>query len=375
MIVAPVPPRSTEADAPSPLLDQLGWGPFFARPFEALLEEEPELEPARVCIEHNHLYRVMTAASGDSGLLAQVAGRVKHAAPGQSALPGVGDWVAVRTNPDGPATIRVVLPRRTYFSRKAAGQVTTEQIVAANIDTVFLVAGLDDDFNPKRIERYLVATADSGARAVVVLNKADLVPDARAAVDTLREQSPDTPVHLVSCVEDRGLEPLRQYVAPGQTVALLGSSGVGKSTIINHLLGSDRQRTRAVRSRDRRGRHTTVHRELLLLPHGGVIIDTPGMRELRLWDRHRAVQASFDDIEQLAAECRFRDCEHRTEPGCAVREAVRDGRIPTGRLTHYHQLRTEQTELETRRQQALETRERQPTRRGARSSRRLSNRH
>ena len=343
-------------------LERLGWGPFFADSFDAIVadaKDAGDLEPARVSIEHNYLFRVQTATCDEAGVLASVAGSIKHAALTRMALPGVGDWVALRVNDTGPATIRAVLPRRTYFSRKAAGNTTAEQVVAANIDTIFLVSGLDDDFNENRIQRYLVAAADSGAQPVVVLNKADLSPGLGQAIDVVRRLAGDVPIHGVSCVDQQGLEALASYLRIGQTVALLGSSGVGKSTIINRLLGHERQRTRSTRDSDGHGRHTTVHRELLVHPDGGVIIDTPGMRELRLWDRNQAVEIAFDDIERYAKDCRFRDCLHRTEPECAVRRAVEDGAIGPDRLTRYDQLRQEREQLTERRDQLTELVERQ----------------
>ncbi len=336
-------------------LVRLGWHPFFSDAFAAL--DDSGLEPARVCVEHNHLYRIRTSAD-EPERLARAAGSLKHAARGQAALPGVGDWVAVRPNRagsggpggnDDPTLIYAVLPRRTCFSRKAAGNVTAEQVVAANIDTVLIIAGLDGDFNVRRIQRYLVAATDSGATPVIVLNKTDLSDSVDRAVAATREIAPDVSIHCTSCAADAGLDALTTYVRTGQTCALLGSSGVGKSTIINRLLGVEKQQTRSVRKRDSRGRHTTVHRELLVHPAGGVIIDTPGMRELRLWDRHEAIEATFDDIEQLGEGCRFRDCEHRTEPRCAVQHAVASGALSATRLAHYHQLQDERRDLNQRR--------------------------
>ncbi len=330
--------------SPSFDLTRLGWDRSFAAAFDAL--EQPELMPARVGIEHNHLYRVYTH---EGELMASTAGKLRHQAAGPEALPAVGDWVAVRVGDDRQATICAILPRRTSFCRKAAGDPTKRQVVTANIDTVFLVSGLEGDFNPRRVERYLVAAAESGATPVIVLNKTDLCDSVKDAVQAVRSIAPLVPVYPISCLERQSLEPLVSYLQDSQTVALLGSSGVGKSTIINCLLGQDRQRTQRIRKHDRRGRHTTVHRELLVRPDGGVIIDTPGMRELQLWDTNRALEAAFEEIDGLAPACRFRDCQHRTEPGCAVRQAVEKGQLPPERLEHYHQLQDERASLHGRR--------------------------
>ena len=249
-------------------------------------------------------------------------------------------WPSRSRQGDGDAVIEATLPRRSKFSRKAAGDLTEEQIIAANIDVVFLVSGLDHDFNPRRIERYLVTAWDGGARPVILLNKADLVADDQARfVGEVEAIAAGTPVHLVSTRTRQGLELFDQYLSAGVTGAFLGSSGVGKSTLINALLGEDRQRTKEVREKDQRGRHTTTHRELLMLPSGGLLIDTPGMREMQLWEGN--VEETFGDIETLAEGCQFRDCRHDREPNCAVRAAVEAGTLPAGRLESFQKLQQE----------------------------------
>ena len=349
-------------------LGDMGWDDGFSAAFDAL--DEPGLTPARVGIEHNHFYRVLTAGGE---LVAQAAGRLRHRAAGQDELPAVGDWVAVAVGAhDDKATIRAILPRRSSFSRKAAGDPTARQVVAANIDVVLVVAGLDGDFSPRRIERYLVATADSGARPAVVLNKADLEENVALRIAEVRRAAPDVPVHPTCCKTGQGMEELARYLEPGRTLALLGSSGVGKSTIINRLLGEARQKTQAVRSADSRGRHTTIHRELIAAPGGGIIIDTPGMRELQLWDSDRALEDAFAEIDALAADCRFRDCRHRQEPGCAVRGAVQAGTLPAIRLTHYLRLEDERAHLDRRRDELARLEEKKRTRVVHRALRKMS---
>ena len=297
------------------------------------------LVPGRVALEHTHIYRVITEA-GES--LARVSGRLRHRATARAEFPAVGDWVALEPSDHGDARIIAVLPRYSRFSRRAAGDPTEEQVVAANIDTVFLVAGLDRDFNPRRIERYLLVAAESGARPVIVLNKSDVAESADAMADLVRALAGNTPVHAVSCRIPGSVDVLRQYLGPGQTGALLGSSGVGKSTIVNRLIGHDLLRTQDVRDSDGRGRHTSTARQLVVLDGSGVLIDTPGMRELQLWDTGEAMSGTFGDIDARAGACRFRDCRHRQEPGCAVRAAVDGGDLPAGRLESYHKLQDEQ---------------------------------
>ena len=327
-------------------LRALGWDDTFAAAFAPYAERQ--WRPARVALEHQHIYRVYTE-TGEC--LARVRGRLRHRAEAREAFPAVGDWVAI-TQPtaDGDASVEATLPRRSKFSRRAAGDLTEEQIVAANIDIVFLVSGLDHDFNPRRIERYLVTAWDGGARPVILLNKADLVADDQARfIDEIEAIAAGAPVHLVSTRTRQGLELFDQYLSIGVTGAFLGSSGVGKSTLINALIGEDRQRTREVREKDQRGRHTTTHRELLILPSGGLLIDTPGMREMQLWDGN--VEETFGDIEALADGCQFRDCKHDREPNCAVRAAVQAGTLPEARLASFHKLQQELAYQATRQDQ------------------------
>jgi len=323
-------------------LSFLGWNPTFAAAFAD--HASAGLIPGRVIQQFNHLYTVATE-SGD--IRAQLSGRLRHeAVPGQ--LPVTGDWVALRIRPNqGAAQILAVLPRVTRFSRRAAERSDREQVIAANMDCAFLVTGLDNDFSPRRIERYLAAAWDSGARPVVVLNKLDLCSDPAPRIHAVEKVALGTAIHTVSALFGDGLEELAQYCLPGQTVALLGSSGVGKSTLINRLLGTESQSTQPVRE-DGRGRHTTTRRELLFCAGGSMVIDTPGLRELQLWDEEEGLQKTFDEIETLARDCRYRDCRHHGEPGCAVVEAVNAGDLSAERLSSLHKLQRELARLDRR---------------------------
>ena len=319
-------------------LSELGWDEAFARHF-APHAARPDLQPARVAIEFNHNYRVYI---DDGELDATAAGRLKHRAESRAALPAVGDWVAVRKRPDEDrGAIVAVLPRRSWFSRKMAGQVTDEQVVAANADVIFIVMGLDPDFSLRRLERYLLLARESGAAPVILLTKPDLAPDVTAQVAEVGGVAGDVAVHVVNPRHGEGVDQVAAFLTAGRTGALLGSSGVGKTTIINRLVGEGVRKTRDVRESDSRGRHTTMHRELVKLPAGGLIIDTPGMRELQLWDVNEAVRATFDDIEALGAFCHFTDCRHRDEPRCAVKAAVDEGRLAADRLESYLKLQDE----------------------------------
>jgi ribosome biogenesis GTPase len=328
-----------------PLTD-LGWDEEFARRF-APWANQADIRPGRVVIEFNHVYRVAIAAEDTREIEATLSGRLKHQATSRGELPAVGDWVALRLRPgEDRGAIVGVVPRRSRFSRRMAGNVTDEQVVAANADVVFTVMALDEDYSLRRLERYLLLTRESGASPVILLTKPDVCDDVARRVADVVSLAGDVPVHVLSPKHGQGLEPLAAYLTSGRTGALLGSSGVGKSTIINRLVGSDLQKTREVRESDSTGRHTTSRRELVVLPGGGLLIDTPGMRELQLWDVGDAVRETFDDIGSLAAGCHFTDCRHRGEPRCAVAAAVADGRLAADRLASYHKLQGEIAFLE-----------------------------
>ncbi len=333
---------------PPPGLETLGWDANWAKQFSPW--QDQGLVPARVSCEHREAYDVL-AETGE--LRAEISGRFRHEHPVHSDWPAVGDWVAVAPRPhEGSATIHAVLPRRTRFSRKAAGERTEEQIVAANVDVVFLVTSLDGDFNLRRIERYLAVAWDSGARPVIVLNKADLCAEVDARVCQVETIAFGTPVLALSAATGQGLDGLRATLPPGAAGAFLGSSGVGKSSLVNALLGRARQATRQVRADDSRGRHTTTNRELIPLPGGGLLIDTPGMRELQLWTDDDGLETAFSDIEALAVQCRFADCSHAGEPGCAVRAALEDGTLPADRFQSYEKLQREIRYQEARQDQS-----------------------
>jgi ribosome biogenesis GTPase len=294
------------------------------------------LAPARITRQDRDRYEVATAGGLSSAV---VSGRFRHEAVSAAAFPAVGDWVAVA--PGDPSVIQAVLPRTSVFSRQAPGERVEEQVVAANVAVAFLVCGLDGDFNPRRIERYVAAVYESGASPVVVLNKADLCAEVADRLSEAQEAAPGEPIHVVSAQTGAGLAELAAYLVPGRTVALLGMSGVGKSSLVNAFLGDERQRTAAVREEDSRGRHTTTHRELIPLPGGAILLDTPGMRTLALWADATTVDASFGEIEALAASCRFRDCAHDHEPGCAVLGGLASGELSEERYESWRKLQRE----------------------------------
>ncbi|MDA7026048.1 ribosome small subunit-dependent GTPase A [Bacillus sp. CLL-7-23] len=301
--------------------------------------KETELILGRVVLEHKRLYRVWTE---HGEWLAEVSGRFKYTAEHRDDYPAVGDWVYMRPRAhEKKGTIVEIVPRFSKFSRKAAGERTEEQIIAANINTIFLVNALNQDFNLRRIERYILLAWESGANPVIVLTKADIGSLIEEKVRQTESVAFGVPIHIVSAHQGSGMAELKTYLKEGETVALLGSSGVGKSTMINYFLNEKRQAVQEVREADDKGRHTTTHRELFLLPEGGFLIDTPGMRALELWESEAGFEQSFADIDQLTLHCKFTDCRHDQEPGCAIQLAISEGKIDQHRFESYLKLKKE----------------------------------
>jgi ribosome biogenesis GTPase / thiamine phosphate phosphatase len=320
------------------LLSTYGWSEKLRRDFEPFAAQG--LIPARVLVQQRNLYRLVAEAGELEG---RISGRFAHEAA-TGGYPVTGDWVAAELK-DGIAVIAVVLPRATAFTRMAAGTAKDMQVVAANVDVALLAASLNADLNLRRLERYLATAYESGAEPVILLTKADACSNPEPLIESVRNIASSAPVLAISVRTGQGLAELSALLAPGKTAVLLGSSGVGKSTLVNALAGAERMATREVREDDARGRHTTTHRELILLPSGALILDTPGMRELALWDAEAGVAAAFAEttaqVELLAAGCRFRDCAHDQEPGCAVQAALAEGRLDPERWRSFQKLQRE----------------------------------
>jgi ribosome biogenesis GTPase len=317
-------------------LEVLGWSARFAEQF-ALLAAGGRI-PARVAVENRSSYQLYTAVGECK---ASLAGRFRHEARKKLDLPAVGDWVVLApATGSGPGLVEAVLPRSSLFTRKAAGRDRHDQIVAANVDVVFIVTSLNSEMNARRLERYLTLAWESGAAPVVVLSKADR-EHAPELVAAARTAGVGVPLIVTSAKTGQGIDALLEHLRPNRTGALLGSSGVGKSTLINAILGFERQSTGKVREGDDKGRHTTTRRELVLLPGGGILIDTPGMRELQVADAGHGLLAAFDDIQQLAGQCGFGDCTHGPEPDCAVKAAIQSGTLDAKRFESWQKLTRE----------------------------------
>lgn len=338
-------------------LIQYGWNQYWQEQYENFIEKGTDMEVGRVITAHQELYRV---ATNEGEVLAQLSGRLRYTGGIDGTLPTVGDWVVLQIlQGEGKGIIHGIFPRRSKFSRKVAGTEVMEQVVAANFDTVWLLLALNQDFNLRRLERYLITAWESGAIPVVVLSKADLCTDVDVKVHQVEEVAVGVDVQVVSSYLDTGFEGLQPYIQAGKTVAILGSSGVGKSTLVNKLAEQELLRVQQIRDGDDKGRHTTTHRELITLPTGGMVIDTPGMRELGLWEGSTGIEHVFEDIAILAEACRFRDCHHQQEPGCEIQAALQDGRLSADRYASYLKLQKELAYVERQQNRQLQQVEKQ----------------
>lgn len=315
----------------------------FSEVFSSNILQANHLEPARVLSQEKGFYRIITN-KGEK--LAEISGKFRFQATVSSDYPAVGDFVLVNWNESGSsAIIESLLPRKSAFIRKAAGEPQQEQVVAANIDIVFLCMALNNDFNLRRLERYISIAWDSGAMPVVVLTKSDLCDDLEQKLSEVSSVAFGVDVLVTTSTEENGYRELLPFISEGKTIAFIGSSGVGKSTLINRLLGKEQLKTNGLRNDDK-GRHTTTHRELFLLPSGGMVIDTPGMREFGMWDNDAGIERTFSDVEELAALCKFRNCTHTNEPGCAIQKALKTGELESDRWQSYQKLKAENDYME-----------------------------
>ena len=348
-------------------LSRWGWNPYF----EAMWNETDRgnAVPARVVAQHRKCWRI-AGAFGEC--LAEASGKLRLAAEARADWPAVGDWVSAEIN--GPcdfAVVRSVLPRRNQFTRKAPGKRIEEQVIAANVETALVISALDGDANPRRAERYIAQCWEFGVRPVLILNKADACEDALEKAAAMEGIALDVPVHVVSAITGEGMKDVERLLIPGQTLVMLGSSGAGKSTLTNRLLGESLQKVNDVRANDGRGRHTTTTRELFVLPGGALVIDTPGLRELQLWNGEEGLAQTFAEIHSLASQCRFTNCRHEAEPGCAVQAAVRAGALDSARLENQRKLIREQEFLRRKMDPEARSDEKQRIKRLMRDARKI----
>lgn len=325
-------------------LTRLGWNEFFAEHFSSLKSAGYEI--GRVALENRHQYLLYTQ-SGE--IIGETTGKLLHFADTPADLPKVGDWVAFQPFPEEEkAIIHEILPRKSIFSRKIVGRKVEEQVVATNVDTVFIIQGLDNDFNVRRLERYLVMVFEGNSNPVIILNKVDICPDLEDKILEVKKVAPNVPIIPLSAKTGVGVEELKSLIHPGSTYVFTGSSGVGKSTLLNQIFSCEIQLTSDVRENDSRGRHTTTSRKMFILPDGGLLIDTPGMREVQLWCSDDSLSDTFSDIEDLALTCHFSNCTHTKEIKCAVMQALTSEEISAERYENFLKLRSELADLATK---------------------------
>ncbi|MBS4539530.1 ribosome small subunit-dependent GTPase A [Clostridium sp. D2Q-11] len=333
-------------------LINLGWNDFFQDYYNSYGDDN--LTVGRISAEYRNHYEVITEIGEIKG---EISGKLRYTIETKSDFPVVGDWVVINRLDNNFAIINDVLPRKSMFKRKAPGNKIEEQILASNIDYIFIVTSLNQNYNLRRIERYVTISWESGAIPVVILSKSDLCDDKENKIIEVENIAPGVDIHAISAMTGKGVENLSKYVKEGNTICLLGSSGVGKSTLVNRLIGEDTMDTGDIRLDDGRGKHTTTHRQMMNIPEGGLIIDTPGIREIALWDGDNGIEEAFKDLEILSNKCKFTDCKHESEPGCAITQAINNGSLAKERLDSYKKLQRELRYIERKQNRKLQLEE------------------